>query len=203
MLFPARGVDIVWALYNAHTDLANGTEDNRRQLTRMIAEQMCFELGKVWGTKKGGPGNPQSKDAIAYDNGNGTFDVWDWQNGATRQPQVTANQPPDYPRLTSPQEFIEVTPVNHIGEEPPAPPDDEDDNDEELEMRVANLEQDVSNLQKGVSDLNRDITDLTIKIATLETSVQTLRNEVDSIVDRLLAVNGTGRNWGHAHPLNI
>lgn len=122
-----RQVDIVEALYGLNITLARGDDDQRRQLTKKIAEQFRFEFGPKWGTKSTTPSHPQSKDAIAYDNGDGTIDVWDWQNGTTREPQVDAGDEPDYQGLT--QHFIAVEPVNHLGQ---APGNGDEDNKEVL-----------------------------------------------------------------------
>lgn len=125
-----RQVDIVEALYGLNIDLARGDDDQRRQLTRKIAEQIRFEFGPRWGTKSTTPSHPQSKDAIAFDNQNGTIDVWDWQNGTTREPQIDAGDEPDFTNLT--QHFIAVSPINHLAGE--VPDDDDDDNDEEAAL---------------------------------------------------------------------
>lgn len=125
MNLPARVDEIIRTLYEQNLKLANGSEDDRRTLTRMIAEQNCYELGLAWGTKATSSQAPQSKDAVAYRLAPGLMDVWDWQNGTTRQPQTHPGKPPDYPNLSG-QYFIEVSPVNHLGgvvtPEPPVTP---------------------------------------------------------------------------------
>lgn len=126
-----RQVDVVEALYGLNINLARGFDDDRRKLTRIIAEQFRFEFGPKWGTKSTTPGHPQSKDAIAYDNGDGTIDVWDWQNGTTREPQVGVGDEPDFTNLN--QHFIAVEPINHLGGEVPDNNDD-DNNDEEAAL---------------------------------------------------------------------
>lgn len=105
-----RQVDIINELYRQNIGLAKGDDDQRRLLTRMIAEQFCFEFGADWGTKASSPNNPQSKDAIVF-RGIG-LSKWDWQNGATREPQVHAGQEGE--DITG-QFFIAVPPVNHLG----------------------------------------------------------------------------------------
>lgn len=116
-LLPARVAEIAQALYEQNRSLAQGTDDDRRVLTRKIAEQTRYELGSEWGTKASSRNNPQSKDAIAMQTG-GRLYVWDWQNGSTREPQIRAGQPGD--DVTG-QYFISVDPVNHlsVGTTPP------------------------------------------------------------------------------------
>jgi hypothetical protein len=123
MNLPARVVDICWALYRLHRDLAEGDDDQRRILTRMIAEQCHFELGSRWGVKSRDAFTPQSKDSIAFLDVQPAFFNWDWQNGTTREPQVVAGQPGE--RITD-QLWLAVSPVNHLSGAPippqPTPP---------------------------------------------------------------------------------
>jgi hypothetical protein len=143
MNLPARVDEIIRTLYERNKALANGSEDDRRTLTRMIGEQNCFELGAQWGTKATSSQAPQSKDAVAFKISTGVMDIWDWQNGTTRQPQTHPNQPPDYPAVKG-QYFIECSPVDHLGggggTQPPPP-------DSQLEARVAALEARVQALE--------------------------------------------------------
>lgn len=106
---------IVVALHAAHRDLASGTDDERRQLTRLIVEQIRFEFGPDWGTKASGPGHPPSKDSIAH-RVNAQLVGCDWQNGGTREPFT----PIGCADITG-QLFIEVSPVNHLGGTAPGP----------------------------------------------------------------------------------
>lgn len=117
MNLTGRHVEICRALHQRHIDLARGEDEERRKLTGMIAEQWCFEFGKDWGTKARSPTAPRSKDALAHRTGPSSMDVWDWQNGTTREPSVREGQPPDYPNITD-QFFLEVAPVNHLGVAP-------------------------------------------------------------------------------------
>jgi hypothetical protein len=141
MNLPARADEVIKTLYSQNKSLANGTEDDRRTLTRMMAEQICFDLGKVWGTKASSSQAPPSKDGIAYKISTGVMDVFDWQNGTTREPQTYPGMAPQYPNVTG-QYFIEVTPVDHLGGggSTPTPPDND------LEERVATLEAQVAAL---------------------------------------------------------
>lgn len=124
--FPARGVAIIDALLAAFPALAKGNDDERRALTGFIAEQICFELGAKWGTKRADKGRPASKDGLAFLNADNTIDIWDWQNGTTRDRQVRAGAAPTESHST--QVFIPVTPIDHLGAavvpgQPPAPPE--------------------------------------------------------------------------------
>jgi hypothetical protein len=119
MKFPAGGAAIVQQLYERHIEQARGSDDDRRALTRAIAETFCARFGRSWGTKATTAKHPASKDAIAFLNEDYTIDVWDWQNGATRAPQVRDGQPPTYRDARTgpggpPQAFIAVPPVDHL-----------------------------------------------------------------------------------------
>lgn len=114
-----RGAQIIRALYEQHVDLAEGTDDQRRTLTRMMAEQFRYELGPAYGTKAAGFGRPQSKDAIAVRDGSGQLWGWDWQDGNSRKPRVGPGSPAM--DITG-QLFIDVSPgVDHLGTTQPQP----------------------------------------------------------------------------------
>jgi hypothetical protein len=127
MNIPTGGTAIAKALYDTHPELVNGNDDQRRELIRLIAETFAARFGPRWGNKKAGPGNPQSKDSLAYDNQDTTFDSWDTQIGATKALVMRDGMPPTYPRIGPPQVFIPVRPIDHVaGEVEPAtgtPPD--------------------------------------------------------------------------------
>lgn len=111
--FPARGVEIIDRLYNPA--LAQGTDDQRRELTRTFIEQLVFEFpnaGYVW--KSADPGRPPSKDSIAQMVG-GRLCNWDWQNGQSRQRSVVAGQIGD--DITG-QNPILVPGINHLSGAP-------------------------------------------------------------------------------------
>jgi hypothetical protein len=114
MNLPSKAVEVVNKMYEMNQNLAHGSEEQRRQLTKMIAEQLCFNLSSDWGTKSRDTTAPQSKDSIAFRINEFTMDVWDWQNGTTLKPQLIAGQPPTYPSLTG-HHFIQVNPIDHIG----------------------------------------------------------------------------------------
>lgn len=111
--FPARGVQIIDALYNP--TLAMGTDDQRRSLTRTFIEQLVFESpsdGWVW--KSADPGRPPSKDSIARMVG-ARLCNWDWQNGESRRRSVQAGQIGD--DITG-QNPIPIPGVNHLTDTP-------------------------------------------------------------------------------------
>src|SRR5690242_8250325 len=88
--FPARGVQIIDALYNPA--LANGTDDQRRQLTRTFIEQLVYESpADGWTWKSADPGRPPSKDSISRLVSNHLCN-WDWQSGSTRLRSVQVGQ---------------------------------------------------------------------------------------------------------------
>lgn len=126
MKLPARVAEIVRALYDANKNLAHGTDDDRRQLTTMMNEQIALELGPKWGAKRADSGRPISKDSIAFNDAPNLW-IWDWQDGSTRMPggsfvagaegkNVGEGQP------EGPQVFVPVTPTNHLGASQPQQP---------------------------------------------------------------------------------
>jgi hypothetical protein len=127
MELPTRALEIIDDLWATHLDLARGDDDQRRALTKIMAEQICFELGPRWGCKKASETRPQSKDAIAF-NGPEGLCCWDWQQGTSREPR----RPPFFWSAAElirtnggkSQVFIPVSPVNHLGASPvpPLPP---------------------------------------------------------------------------------
>jgi hypothetical protein len=122
MKLPQRATDVIRELYERNKPLAQGDDNQRRALTKIIAEQICFDLGPTWGTKRADSGRPPSKDAIAQKQPDGKLFSWDWQNGATREPI----DDPDHVDITG-QVFIEVAPVAHLdGQTGPPPTDDVD-----------------------------------------------------------------------------
>lgn len=127
MTFPIGGTAIVHALYEKYRSLAEGSDDHRRTLTKMMAETFAARFGPQWGTKSTTPSHPQSKDALAYRHDSGSVDVFDWQNGATRKPQVRDGMPPSAAdaRVSAtdqtPQHFIFVEPKDHLADVRPEP----------------------------------------------------------------------------------
>ncbi len=69
-----------------------GTEDQRRDLTRAILEQLVFESpGEGWTWKSADRNRPPSKDALSR-LVDGRLCNWDWQDGARRTRQVQVGQ---------------------------------------------------------------------------------------------------------------
>lgn len=132
-----RHIDIIWILYEQNKSLAEGNEDQRRFLTKMIVEQIKFEFpNPAWGVKAQSPNHPQSKDTIAFRTGQDTMEAWDWQNGTTRKPQITIDSPSA--TLTG-HHFIIVTAQNHIENEPDEPDEPEDGIEEILSHILDNV----------------------------------------------------------------
>lgn len=161
MNFPPGAAAIVGALYNEHMDLARGVDEQRRELTMMMAQTFASRFGPRWGTKATSKTAPQSKDSIAYDNMDGTFDSWDWQNGTTKAPQLYDGQLPTYPRISN-QYFINVEPRDWLAPAapvdepaPPAPPK----RDEQLERLI-------DAVQRAAGEL--DVLNASLKALTMQ-----------------------------------
>lgn len=149
MRVPDRVYQIAIAFYYLHPDLAHGTDDQRRELTRLIAEQVRFELGEWWGRKQADWTRPVSKDAIAFREVLGRMFSWDWQNGDTRAP----NPPGEMEDVTG-QVFVPVDPIDHLSATPgpsspiPPMPIPTPDPSSDLLVRLVALEQ--SHVELGV-----------------------------------------------------
>ena len=109
MKLPVRVQEIVNELYNRNLDLANGNDDQRRALALKIAQQARFELGPSWGSKRSSQGRPQTKDAVAQKQPDGTILIWDLFNGSTRKPFASPNSMDG-----SKQYFVIVEGINHL-----------------------------------------------------------------------------------------
>lgn len=149
-----RQVDIINTLYQRNLVLANGDDDQRRALTLKIAQQICFEFGSLWGVKSVAPGAPMSKDSISYYAGTGSFDNWDWQNGATRAPQVSAGQSGE--PITG-QNFITVQPNNWLAADVPPVEQPPADITEALKQLNAKLDQVIATQTQHTNLLNQII----------------------------------------------
>lgn len=123
MNFPHEAVIACDTLAQRHSDLAHSSDDNdRRKLTRMICEQIAYDLGNDWGCKKraGLSDEFQSKDSIAYREDDNTTSVWDWQNGTTRERGVNEGDEPHHSHLDdSEATFMPVEKVNHLERQKP------------------------------------------------------------------------------------
>lgn len=118
--FPARGAQIIDVLAPRYPGgTLSGTDDQRRDLTRAIIEQMVYEMpADGWMWKSADPTRPPSKDSIARLVG-GRLCNYDWQSGATRLRQVQPGQIGD--DITG-QNPIPVAAVNHLTDAPPYTP---------------------------------------------------------------------------------
>lgn len=111
---PQKVKDNIVALYERHKNLAQGSDDDRRALMKLITEQNAHDLGPMHGWKSADPGRPPSKDGIGYSTtSDDSSDVYvaDVFNGTTREPSV----PDEYDRTDPRQHFIRMDPVNHLG----------------------------------------------------------------------------------------
>ena len=172
MQLSKRHADIINTLYERNLDLARGDDDQRRKLTKMIAEQIRLEFGSDWGTKASSRTNPQSKDAIAFRLNSQTMDVWDWQNGTTREPQVGEGSEPTYPMLTG-QYFIEVDAVDHLSSVP--------DNGDEEEDPLINI---LVELKNDLKDVRADVTRLLNSQAALMESHIDIIQRLQILIDK-------------------
>ena len=163
-VFPSGGRAILDRLYAQHQDWAKGSDDDRRALTKMMAEQFAFTFGPRWGTKRAA--GPQSKDTLALLLDDGAFDMWDWQNGSTKAIQVQDGAAPTFQHVAD-QVFLSVTPTNHLGMTPPPPPDD---NDADGPINPTLLE---------------TLTALALQLQTIPQQAEAFRAEVRSLAEKV------------------
>jgi len=127
--FPARGRLIIQNLYEANRALAAGSENQQRLLTRLIAEQMAFELGPAWGCKAATPTRPQGPSELAYLEP--PLWIWRWSDGDGHV-TGTMGAPLPTPLLmpleqSAGQTFLAVDPIDHLqvsATRPPSRPPD-------------------------------------------------------------------------------
>jgi hypothetical protein len=177
MRFPQEAVRACDELYERNKPLAHSdSDDDRRQLTRLIAEQVAFALGDRWGCKKRtGLGDEwRSKDAIAYREDDGTASVWDWQSGATRRRVVGAGDEPTYPHLSLQEAaFIPVAATNHLGWQPGDPI-----HEQPARGGAAPI--------AGLDDATRgSINEMAAKLSRIEATLAGLRQALQSTDDRV------------------
>lgn len=138
-------------LYNLHKDLAHGSDEQRRELTRMIVEQTTFDDSTgFWGHKAQKHG-PPSKDTMGKREV-GVLIAWDLFNGTTREPNPSPIQ--SFNLDASTQEllyYMGVDHLNHSGGGTP-PPDDND----ELERRMDELEHRMMLLENNLNQLDKE-----------------------------------------------
>lgn len=113
-LLTEREVRVISTLWSMNRTLASGTDDQRRELTMIIARQLKV-LDPRWGVKQASRTRPQSKDSLAYGDlvqDGAAFWNWDWQNGDSREVQVKAGDAGTY--ITD-QWYVVVTPRDILG----------------------------------------------------------------------------------------
>lgn len=122
MQWPLRVQAIVQTLGDLLPELLQGTDDQRRDLNRMMAEQCGFELGPNWGTKRADHTRPMSKDVICTHE---PFVGWDVQVVDADGVRAIAQMPESLD--LSGQVFVPVDPINHLSvptpADPPLPPE--------------------------------------------------------------------------------
>lgn len=158
MNFPQGGRAILDQMYEQYKDLANGNDDQRRKLTRMIASTFAAKYNDTnWGTKSTTPNHPQSKDSLVYKLPNGNLDIFDWQSGNSRQPILNDGQGPTFANVN--HHFIEVEPFDWLSLDElidnPVIDDPSQDDNSNLEQRIITLEQNVSVLMGKVLQLEQ------------------------------------------------
>lgn len=116
--FPTRGKQIINSFLDQSKYLlmAQGSDDDRRVLTKAIAEQMRFDLGS-WSVKSADKNRPQSKDSLALPmSGGPAFCNYDWQNGSTRRAYDVIEG-----AYIADQNLLPTAAVNHLGGPPQTP----------------------------------------------------------------------------------
>lgn len=160
MYLPEPVYRIVVQLSERNRALAEGTDDDRRALTKLIAEQVRYSIGPQWGWKSNhANGHAPSKDAIAFigdeavlENQRQGMFVFDLFNGSTRQPH-----PLPLKGEWVEQYFIPVRPVNHLGfappEAPPKPPPPPPDKPVDPDA-IRDLREQIGLLRAAVADVS-------------------------------------------------
>lgn len=175
--FPARAQDIVNTLYERNKNLADGTDDERRALTRQIIEQLVCEFpNDGYGGKSADPGRPFSKDAIAQTI-SGRFIAWDWQNGASRRPQV----PIGFTDITG-QNPIPVGCINHLNGGPVSTPVNVDNSSLDDAIAVLTAEQ-----RAFRASLNEQIAKLAAEVTATHISLEQHREAMRQERSKILA----------------
>jgi hypothetical protein len=187
---PPRVKVIVQALYERNLDLAHGNDDQRRALILKCAQQVCFELGAQWGTKKSSAGNPPSKDALAHFDGVTLYGA-DCFDGTTRKPSV-----PDAMEPLPGQVFIAVTPLDWLGEPTPPPPPDGDI--AALKVKFAKLDAEIREMWPVIKQLNDDAANHGERLHALENKPPPV-----VLLPKLRVKGSTGRAFGHGHAIDL
>ncbi len=186
MYLPARVIQIVQALYSRNTTLAQGTDDQRRQLVMLFAQQVRFELGPSWGTKRADPGRPLSKDAIAQKQPDGTLLAWDLIDGASRKPFPNPGSID-----ISKQVFVAVEPFDYLGvgvpivPPPPPPP-----------VESKGLQDQINSLQQALATVALEVSNLAFR---LDVAVKAL----ELLTARVNAPIRTTNSLYHSHEVKL
>ncbi len=149
MTFPPYADTILRKMYDKYRGLAHGSDDQRRELTRMICSTITFyhpPNDPISIGHKRQKGGAFSKDAAGAYQG-AQLIIWDLFNGATREPNDKPIQSFNGDNAT--QESVVQPPIDYLEMAPdPGPgPDPEPEPDPVLEARVARLEAQVERLQ--------------------------------------------------------
>jgi hypothetical protein len=176
MEWPARGHAIALGIYQTHRALFEGDDDTRRAAMRLIAEQVCYELGPDWGLKSAGPGRPQGPSQIAYRGGPILigFRILDGDGSVTGVP----NSPIPHPPMQSfeGQTFIDVEPIDHLGTSVEIPPIRPMPPPNPAPYPTADpLVKDVAALMARIDALEQRVADLTMTTAHTLKTLQTRR----------------------------
>lgn len=128
-------------------------ENRCRAWTRGLAQQIVHDTGdSSYGTKSAGPGRPQSKDAIAQQQGVKLFG-WDMLGGVgTGSPSLVED--PATQDITG-QIFIPVEPFDHVGDgggSNGGGDNGDSATDAEQDAKIAALEADVRELRAQLSE---------------------------------------------------
>lgn len=107
---PERAKAIIQSMGQKFPELRKGDDDQRRAFTMKAAQQIRYELGDRYGTKRADMNRPPSKDAIAFRPTDTTLVSWDVIDGTTREVSTGSKA-----EEIDGQVFIVVDPVNHLG----------------------------------------------------------------------------------------
>lgn len=173
---PAHGqaaLRALWTRPDVNALVRSANDDDRRKAARMFAEQMAFTVGPEWGTKNAGGWRPPSKDAIAKVV-NGTLCGWDLVNGITRELVFGHGEP------LPGQEFIPVTPTNHLGTSPPSPP-----NCDACQQENARLKAEIHALRSLLTETEIERDRLKAEVAAAGAQLATVTRDRDELKQQL------------------
>lgn len=200
MKLPEDVQAIVDQLYARNLVLANGDDDQRRELAGLIAETTRARKGPKWGWKSNhGIDGSRSKDGIAFlgdqelkPNERQDLFMWDLFNGTTRKPNVRPMSETEH----TDQYFVPVSPVDHLADvvQPPVTPPGPTPTPPPPTTGKVDLKPIYDSL--GKLKYGREQADA--KIAVLTQRMNDLEDLVKRIINAKVAIN-VGKNFGHAH----